>query len=43
MVASSLLRANGFKNIIDIAGGFKAIKETSVEKTEYICPSKINA
>ncbi len=42
MVASSLLRANGFKNIIDIAGGFKAIKETSVEKTAYICPSKIN-
>jgi rhodanese-related sulfurtransferase len=42
MVAASLLRANGFKNLIDIAGGYKALKETKVEKTEYICPSKIN-
>lgn len=43
MVAASILRANGFTNIIDIAGGFKAIKETTVAKTEYICPSKIKA
>jgi len=42
MVAASLLRANGFKNLIDIAGGYKAIKETNLEKTDYICPSKIN-
>jgi hydroxyacylglutathione hydrolase len=43
MAAAALLYANGFKNIIDVAGGFKALKETSVEKTEYICPSKIKA
>jgi len=42
MIASSLLKANGFTNVIDVAGGFKAIKETSIEKTDYICPSKIN-
>ena len=42
MVAASLLRANGFKNLIDIAGGYKALKETKLEKTDYICPSKIN-
>jgi glyoxylase-like metal-dependent hydrolase (beta-lactamase superfamily II)/rhodanese-related sulfurtransferase len=42
MVAASLMRANGFKNLIDIAGGYKAIKETNLEKTDYICPSKIN-
>jgi rhodanese-related sulfurtransferase len=42
MVAASLMRANGFKNLVDIAGGYKAIKETNLEKTDYICPSKIN-
>ena len=42
MIAAALLRANGFKHIIDVAGGFKAIKETTVAKTEYVCPSKIN-
>jgi len=41
MVAASLLRMKGFKNIIDIAGGYKAIKESKIPKTEYICPSKI--
>jgi hydroxyacylglutathione hydrolase len=42
MIASSILRANGFKNIIDIAGGFKAIKETGIAKTDYVCPSTLN-
>lgn len=41
MVAASLLRMKGFKNIIDIAGGYKGIKETKILKTEYVCPSKI--
>jgi hydroxyacylglutathione hydrolase len=41
MVAASLLRMKGFKNIIDIAGGYKGIKETKIPKTEYVCPSKI--
>jgi len=43
MVAASLLKANGFNNIIDVAGGFKAIKETNIEKTDYVCPSTIKA
>lgn len=42
MVAASLLHANGFKNLIDIAGGYKSLKETKLEKTDYVCPSKIN-
>ena len=42
MVAASLLHANGFKNLIDIAGGYKTLKETKLEKTDYVCPSKIN-
>lgn len=42
MIASSILKANGFKNVIDIAGGFKAIKETGVAKTDYVCPSTLD-
>ncbi len=41
MIAASILKANGFENIVDVAGGFKAIKETSIAKTDYVCPSKI--
>jgi glyoxylase-like metal-dependent hydrolase (beta-lactamase superfamily II)/rhodanese-related sulfurtransferase len=43
MVASSILKANGFNNLIDVAGGFKAIKETNVPKTDYVCPSTIKS
>ena len=37
----SILKARGFENFIDIAGGFKAISETNVPKTEYVCPSTL--
>lgn len=41
MIASSILKSRGFHNIVDIAGGFKAIAETDVPKTEYVCPSTL--
>lgn len=31
MIASSILKKNGFKNLIEIAGGFESIKKTGVE------------
>ncbi|MFB6307415.1 MAG: rhodanese-like domain-containing protein, partial [Flavobacteriales bacterium] len=34
MAAGSLLKANGFQNIIDIGGGFDAIKKTGIKVTE---------
>ena len=37
----SILKARGFENLIDVAGGFKAIAETSASKTEYVCPSTL--
>jgi len=41
MIASSILKANGY-NIIDIAGGFKEIiAQTKVPKTAYVCPSTL--
>ncbi|MCG9898616.1 MAG: MBL fold metallo-hydrolase [Hydrotalea sp.] len=40
MVFISILKARGFENLIDVAGGFKAIKEIGkVAVTDYVCPT----
>ncbi|WP_132053165.1 MBL fold metallo-hydrolase [Pseudocnuella soli] len=42
MVFNSILKARGFDNLIDINGGFKAIKESgAVPVTDYVCPSTL--
>lgn len=41
MMASSILKARGFDNIVDVAGGFAEIAKTSVPKTDFVCPSKL--
>lgn len=42
MIAASILKARGFDKLIDIAGGFKAIKETGkVKVSDYVCPSTL--
>jgi hydroxyacylglutathione hydrolase len=41
MMAASILKARGYHNVIDVAGGFKAIKETSAKVTAYVCPSTL--
>ncbi|MDH5381819.1 MAG: rhodanese-like domain-containing protein [Cyclobacteriaceae bacterium] len=41
MIAVSILKSRGFHNLVDVAGGFKAIAETNVPKTEYVCPSTL--
>jgi glyoxylase-like metal-dependent hydrolase (beta-lactamase superfamily II)/rhodanese-related sulfurtransferase len=37
MIAASILKARGWQNIIDVNGGFKAIAETDVPRTDYSC------
>lgn len=39
MIAASILKSRGIHNLIDVAGGMKAIKETGVAVTDYVCPS----
>lgn len=40
MTFVSILRARGYTNLIDVQGGFKAIKETGkFSITEYVCPT----
>ena len=40
MIFTSILRARGFDKLIDINGGFKAMKETwKFKMTDYVCPT----
>ncbi|HMN05037.1 MAG TPA: MBL fold metallo-hydrolase [Flavobacteriales bacterium] len=40
MIASSMLKARGYHNVVDVAGGFAAIKCTALPVTEFVCQSK---
>lgn len=43
MIFNSILRARGFENLIDVKGGFKAIKESgAIPVTDYVCPTTLN-
>jgi hydroxyacylglutathione hydrolase len=41
VIAASILKSRGFQNLVDIQGGFKAIEETGIKRTDYVCPSKV--
>lgn len=42
MIFNSMLRARGYQNLIDIKGGFKAIKESGkFSISNYVCPSTL--
>ncbi|MCW5518984.1 MBL fold metallo-hydrolase [Aureitalea sp. L0-47] len=39
VIAASILKSRGIHNLIDVAGGFKAIKEAGIPVTAEVCPS----
>jgi glyoxylase-like metal-dependent hydrolase (beta-lactamase superfamily II)/rhodanese-related sulfurtransferase len=41
MIAASILKQRGWDNFVDVEGGFGAIKDTDVKRTEYVCPSTL--
>jgi hydroxyacylglutathione hydrolase len=42
MIFNSVLRARGYDNLIDVAGGFQAIKESGkFEVSDYVCPTTL--
>ncbi|WP_405296110.1 rhodanese-like domain-containing protein [Algibacter sp. Ld11] len=41
VIAASILKARGFNNLIDIAGGFGAIKNSDLPTTDFVCPSTL--
>ena len=41
MIAASILKSRGIHNFKEIEGGFKAIAEAGVPKTNFVCQSKL--
>jgi hydroxyacylglutathione hydrolase len=41
MIAASILKARGYDNVVNVEGGFKAIAETAIPRTAYVCPSTL--
>jgi len=42
MIFNSILRARGYANLVDVKGGFKALKESGLFPiTDYVCPTTL--
>lgn len=41
MIAASILQARGYRNFTEIDGGYKAISQTPLPRTDFICQSKV--
>jgi len=41
MIAASILKSRGIHNLIDVGGGFGAIKESGMKVSDYVCPSTL--
>ena len=41
VIAASILKARGYHKIIDISGGFAALKKTDVPMSEFVCPTTL--
>jgi hydroxyacylglutathione hydrolase len=41
VIAISLLKKNGYTDLIDVAGGFAELSETAIPKTTYVCPTTL--
>jgi len=41
VIAASILKSRGIHNLIDIAGGFGALKASGAPVTDYVCPTTL--
>jgi len=41
MIAISILKSRGIHNLIDVQGGFAAIKTTNTAVSEFVCPTTL--
>ena len=41
VIAASILKSRGYHNVIDVKGGYAAIKNTGIKTTAYVCPSTL--
>tara|TARA_B100000965_G_C19596970_1_gene760719 strand:- start:219 stop:1625 length:1407 start_codon:yes stop_codon:yes gene_type:complete len=41
VIAGSILKSRGVHNLINVEGGFGALKNTNLKTTDYVCPSSV--
>ena len=41
MIAASILQARGYRNFTEVEGGYKAIANTALPRTDFVCQSKV--
>lgn len=41
VIAASILKSRGIHNLVDIVGGFGALKKEGAEVTDYVCPTTL--
>lgn len=41
LIAASIFKANGVKNVVNVAGGFVGIRKTGLAITDYVCPTTL--
>lgn len=41
VIAASILKSRGIHNLIDVAGGFGALKKEGAKVTDYVCPTTL--
>ena len=41
VIAASILKSRGIHNLIDVAGGFAALKSSGTEVSNYVCPTTL--
>ncbi|WP_282072068.1 MBL fold metallo-hydrolase [Polaribacter atrinae] len=41
VIAASILKARGIHNVIDVAGGYAAIRNSNIERSAAVCPSTL--
>jgi glyoxylase-like metal-dependent hydrolase (beta-lactamase superfamily II) len=42
LIAASILRARGFQQLVNVQGGWGAVKETGLPKSEFLCPTTMS-
>jgi len=43
MIAASILKSRGIHNLVDVAGGFAAIKKAGIPTTDFVCPTTLKS
>nr|WP_299071001.1 MBL fold metallo-hydrolase [uncultured Allomuricauda sp.] len=41
VIAASILKSRGIHNLVDVAGGYKAIKDAGIPVTDFVCPTTL--